>query len=130
MYSATLPGDSESDGDGAFGGAPLSADPDEAPTPGPHIIETFSSSAQNGLSSGTQASVSLADESGHGDDETNSSSTSGKMSSRAYQLEMLDKSLKQNVIVAVRQPPSCAVDIFTDDVYRWTLEVARPRCKC
>lgn len=104
MDSATLPGDSDSDGHTPLWGL-RPADLDEAPAAGPHIMETISISARNGESSGTKAPVSAADcDSGNGDDETDSS-FSGKMSSRAYQLEMLDESLKRNVIVAVRHNP-------------------------
>ena len=49
------------------------------------------------------------------------------MASRAYQLEMLDQSLKRNVIVAV------CVEIYGNGLvvndYRWIQEVERPKCK-
>lgn len=51
---------------------------------------------------------------------------------RAYQLEMLDKSLDGNIIVAVRSGsslPLCrVVTTLTLHVCRWTLAVARLKC--
>lgn len=67
--------------------------PDLTPSPDSDIRETLSEAGQD-ASSGSQASLVSGDEP---DD-----STPGTMSSRAYQLEMLNQSLKQNVIVAVR----------------------------
>jgi hypothetical protein len=53
------------------------------------------------------------------------------MSSRAYQLEMLDRSLKQNVIVVVRLQPAqrwLEAPLLTEQP-RWTLEAAKLKCK-
>lgn len=61
---------------------------DEAPVPGDDIRGP--PSAQDGLSSGIQAASPGED-----------GEQAVVMASRAYQLEMLEQSLKQNVIVAV-----------------------------
>lgn len=98
MDPATSPGDSGSDLDGPV--YPQADGLDEAPVPKLHIKETLSVPTRPDLSSGTKAYTLLASyPEGQGDDEADSST--GTMSSRAYQLEMLDQSLKRNVIVAV-----------------------------
>jgi hypothetical protein len=54
------------------------------------------------------------------------------MASRAYQLEMLDESLKQNIIVAVSPPrpvrpfQSCPLNSWI----RWILGAAKRKCEC
>jgi len=48
---------------------------------------------------------------------------------RAYQLEMLEESLKQNIIVAVRRVADCEGDNADMLVERWTQGAARHRCK-
>jgi hypothetical protein len=53
------------------------------------------------------------------------------MTARAYQLEMLEESLKGNIIVAVGWTPKLRMARPADRCdQRWTLEVERPRCKC
>lgn len=52
------------------------------------------------------------------------------MAARAYQLEMFQRSLERNVIVAVSR--SCArglLQLITDFRCRWILAVERPKCK-
>jgi hypothetical protein len=51
------------------------------------------------------------------------------MTARAYQLEMLEESLQQNIIVAVCPPWRPTPDIPLTHPLRWTLEVERLRCK-
>ncbi len=48
---------------------------------------------------------------------------------RAYQIEMFEKSLKQNIIVAVRQVRPIFAVRSLNTHHRWIREVARPRCK-
>lgn len=51
--------------------------------------------------------------------------TDETISPRAYQLEMLEESLKQNVIVAVSYSPAVSQSKANKQT-RWTLGVARP----
>jgi hypothetical protein len=51
------------------------------------------------------------------------------MTARAYQLEMLEESLQQNIIVAVCFPWRPTSDIPLTYSFRWTLAVERLRCK-
>jgi hypothetical protein len=46
---------------------------------------------------------------------------------RAYQLEMLEESLKRNIIVAVSSRPFCRSS-NTDLVYRWIQDLAKHMC--
>ena len=46
--------------------------------------------------------------------------------SRDYQREMLQESLRKNIILAVRRPLPMLLLMLT--TYRWTLAVARPIC--
>ena len=49
---------------------------------------------------------------------------------RAYQQEMLEASLKQNVIVAVHGPLTLHFDLgMQTNVHRWTLAAAKLKCK-
>lgn len=54
------------------------------------------------------------------------------MTARAYQIEMLEESLRQNIICCVRFALSLTGSrAFANgvDIHRWTLEVARLKCK-
>jgi hypothetical protein len=51
------------------------------------------------------------------------------MTARAYQLEMLEESLQQNIIVAVCLLWRPTLDIPLTYFFRWTLAVERLRCK-
>ncbi|KND92581.1 Dicer-like protein 2 [Tolypocladium ophioglossoides CBS 100239] len=91
MPSATSPVNSSGD-ESDFSDGPLRGSPQ---APALDIREIVSAAAQDG-SSPNQASTAPA-----GDDEVKQAAAPGIMSSRAYQLEMLDQSLKQNVIVVM-----------------------------
>jgi len=70
---------------------------------------------------GTMAYTIVTAESKEGD---------GIMKSRAYQTEMLEESLKGNVIVAVCFLPSFTVAILADNTQsRWIPEVVKHMCK-
>ena len=54
----------------------------------------------------------------------------GTMKSRAYQMEMLEESMKGNVIVIVCCLPSFTVAILADNTQsRWILEAVKHMCK-
>lgn len=52
-----------------------------------------------------------------------------KMASRAYQLEMFEESLKQNIIVTVRWLETFKARAWLTPSTRWTLEAVKLRCK-
>lgn len=124
---ASLMGSSYGDGSGSSDdpscdGSPRTSSPAErSPDADSRVEETVSVLTDN--SEGVQAAAS--------DSATGKARADGEepeiMDSRAYQLEMLDKSLKQNVIVAVGDSSFSKFYLLT--LGRWTLAAERHRCE-
>ena len=108
-------------------GSSSSSEPDDEPF-GQHVDESDTAASSRSDNILDDADAESRDSSSSTPDEEPPAAVT--MTARAYQLEMLEESLKQNIIVAVCfTTPRLRLDNPADDPIRWTRGVARLRCK-